>query len=89
MKHLELDELGLWTGDEAGCSGQQQQQVHDGGFTLKKKGRIARQSAQWLDLRLFATTGQCIQALRTEGYIIWATELSQVLLLTLLMTALI
>jgi hypothetical protein len=44
----------------------------------KKRGRIARCSAQWLDVKSFATTAACVAALRADGREIWATDLSQV-----------
>lgn len=93
LKHQELEELGAGMAggcfdtaneDGGGENGSSNAAVShgtaggDGAFGLKKKGRIARQSAQWLDLRLFVTTAQCLSALRAGGYTIWATDLSQV-----------
>ena len=37
----------------------------------------ARKASQWLTLREFATTAECIKALREEKMEIWATDLSQ------------
>lgn len=42
----------------------------------KKKGRIARASTQWLDVRVFSSTAAAVEELRTQGYTIWATDLN-------------
>ncbi|KAJ0405960.1 hypothetical protein P43SY_005526 [Pythium insidiosum] len=39
--------------------------------------RIARQAADWLTIHRFKTTEECIRALLSDGYEIWATDLSQ------------
>lgn len=38
---------------------------------------FARRAQFFLSVRRFATTGECIDALREEGYTIWATDLDQ------------
>lgn len=38
---------------------------------------IARTSVQWLDMRSFESTAECIDAVRKEGRQIWVTDLSQ------------
>ena len=38
---------------------------------------FAKKATEWLELRDFATTTDCIDALRTEGYQMWVTDLSQ------------
>ena len=44
----------------------------------KRKHRLFAQNAtEWLDLREFATTSECIEALRDQKYQIWTTDLSQ------------
>ncbi|GLC51990.1 hypothetical protein PLESTB_000570600 [Pleodorina starrii] len=53
----------------------------DKGELSKKRGRIARCSSQWLDIRTFATTGECVSALLADGREIWATDLAQSALL--------
>lgn len=54
----------------------------DGGYVDKgelsrKRGRIARCSSQWLDIRTFPTTAECVAALQADGREIWATHLAQ------------
>ncbi|GFR45217.1 hypothetical protein Agub_g6612 [Astrephomene gubernaculifera] len=49
----------------------------DKGELSKKRGRIARCSSQWLDIRTFGTTAECIEALRRDEREIWATDLAQ------------
>ncbi|KAG2454106.1 hypothetical protein HYH02_001145 [Chlamydomonas schloesseri] len=49
----------------------------DKGEVSKKRGRIARCSSQWLDIKTFATTAECVAALRADGREIWATDLAQ------------
>eukprot|EP00198_Chlamydomonas_reinhardtii_P005129 XP_001694465.1 predicted protein [Chlamydomonas reinhardtii] len=49
----------------------------DKGEISKKRGRIARCSSQWLDIRTFPTTAECVAALRADGREIWATDLAQ------------
>lgn len=44
----------------------------------KKKGRIARSSSQYLDVRVYDSTAQCIQDLLHDGREIWATDLAEV-----------
>lgn len=39
---------------------------------------FARKATSWLTLREFSTSNDCIEALRSEGYQVWATDLSQV-----------
>jgi len=38
---------------------------------------FAQRALEWLDVREFDTTQQCIDVLRQEGYQIWSTDLSQ------------
>lgn len=42
----------------------------------RKKGRVARQSGQWLDVRVFSSTAECISALMYDAREIWSTDLS-------------
>mmetsp|Transcript_2190 Transcript_2190/g.3303 ORF Transcript_2190/g.3303 Transcript_2190/m.3303 type:complete len:255 (-) Transcript_2190:84-848(-) len=49
--------------------------VVDKGQISRKRGRIARGTSQWLDLRFFKTTTDCIQALKNESWSIWSTDL--------------
>ncbi|GIL48456.1 hypothetical protein Vafri_4975 [Volvox africanus] len=53
----------------------------DKGELSRKRGRIARCSSQWLDIRTFATTAECIAALHADRREIWATDLAQTALL--------
>ncbi|KAG2432545.1 hypothetical protein HXX76_008890 [Chlamydomonas incerta] len=48
----------------------------DKGEVGKKRGRIARCSSQWLDVKTFPTTADCVAALRADGRQIWATDLA-------------
>lgn len=50
----------------------------DKGEVSRKRGRIARCSSQWLDTRTFATTGECVAALKEDGREVWATDLDPV-----------
>ena len=38
--------------------------------------RLSRSSSQWLDVREFGSTSECIQELKKEGWEIWSTDLS-------------
>lgn len=38
--------------------------------------RLSRSSAQWLDVREFASTSECIAELSREGWEVWSTDLS-------------
>jgi len=38
---------------------------------------FARKATEWLDVREFDTTTECLSSLREDGYEIWATDLSQ------------
>ena len=38
---------------------------------------FAQKATEWLDVREFDTTAECLAALRQDGYAIWATDLSQ------------
>lgn len=38
---------------------------------------FARNATEWLDIEEFSSTDNCIQALRQQGFAIWATDLSQ------------
>lgn len=49
----------------------------DGSMVGKKRTRISKGAAQWLDTRVFNSTAECVAALRGEGWTIWATDLSQ------------
>jgi hypothetical protein len=40
--------------------------------------RLSRQSAQWLDVREFGTTAECVAAMKEGGWEVWATDLSEV-----------
>ncbi|KAL3923332.1 MAG: hypothetical protein SGPRY_004250 [Prymnesium sp.] len=40
-------------------------------------GKITKQAEEWLSIRQFASTAECLAALRAERYEIWATVLSQ------------
>jgi hypothetical protein len=42
----------------------------------RKKNRIARAASAWLDVRHFGSTAAAVQALRSEGWTLWATDLS-------------
>jgi tRNA G18 (ribose-2'-O)-methylase SpoU len=42
----------------------------------KKKGRIARASTQWLDVRVFTSTADALRELKAAGWTIWATDLN-------------
>ncbi|WIA21626.1 hypothetical protein OEZ85_000808 [Tetradesmus obliquus] len=42
----------------------------------KKKGRIARASTQWLDVRVFTSTAAAVWELKAGGWAIWATDLN-------------
>ncbi|KAG1657550.1 hypothetical protein FOA52_005436 [Chlamydomonas sp. UWO 241] len=44
---------------------------------FRKRVRLSRQSAQWLDVREFATTAECVAALAAGGWEVWATDLSE------------
>jgi len=44
---------------------------------LEVNHKIARQSANWLSIRTFNTTTECIKALREDNREIWVTDLSQ------------
>lgn len=44
---------------------------------FRKRVRLSRQSAQWLDVREFSTTAQCVTALQEGGWQVWATDLSE------------
>ncbi|KAG2498780.1 hypothetical protein HYH03_003519 [Edaphochlamys debaryana] len=59
--------------EEPGPSGHH----HDRPELSKKRGRIARCSSQWLDIRTFATTAECVAALHADSREIWATDLAQ------------
>ncbi len=50
----------------------------DKGEVSRKRGRIARCSSQWLDTRTFATTAECVAALKEDGREVWATDLDPV-----------
>ena len=39
---------------------------------------FAQRALDWLDVKEFETTSECIKTLRDEGYTIWSTDLSQV-----------
>ena len=39
---------------------------------------FAQRAVEWLDVKEFETTRECIDALREDGYQIWSTDLSQV-----------
>ncbi|GAB9475211.1 Rna methyltransferase, trmh superfamily protein [Globisporangium polare] len=43
----------------------------------KTERHIAREAVNWLSIRRFKTTQACIDALLSNGYEIWATDLSQ------------
>ncbi|KXZ42826.1 hypothetical protein GPECTOR_115g320 [Gonium pectorale] len=73
---------GTGANDDADESGAGGGGADGGGFVdvaegSKKRGRIARCSSQWLDIRTFATTAECVAALRRDGREIWATDLAQ------------
>jgi hypothetical protein len=42
----------------------------------KKKGRIARASTQWLDVRVFTSTAAAVAELKAAGWTMWATDLN-------------
>lgn len=42
---------------------------------FRARVRLSRSSAQWLDMREFATTSECIEELMKEKYEIWSTDL--------------
>ena len=44
---------------------------------LKQHAAFARRATEWLTIRDFGTTKECIDALRADGRTIWATDLSQ------------
>ena len=38
---------------------------------------FAKRAAEWLTVREFSSTRECIEELRETGHVIWATDLSQ------------
>ena len=44
---------------------------------LKQHAAFARRATEWLTIRDFDTTKECLDALRADGRTIWATDLSQ------------
>mgnify|MGYP006283112869 CR=1 FL=1 len=67
----------------AAAAEQQQVEEREGGVVDKgdigkKRTRVSKGAACWLDVRVFATTAECIAALLEVGAEIWATDLSQV-----------
>ena len=64
-------------------SGNQQQPTVDSMLTplekeLRKKHHLfAQKATEWLSIREFPTSTSCLHDLRSEGYDVWATDLSQ------------
>uniref|UniRef100_A0AAV2ZAR8 Cytidyltransferase-like domain-containing protein n=1 Tax=Lagenidium giganteum TaxID=4803 RepID=A0AAV2ZAR8_9STRA len=63
----------------AECMGIQHVWIVDPAFYKKHKDerRISREATDWLTIRHFKTSETCIQELLSQGYDIWATDLSQ------------
>eukprot|EP00775_Hariotina_reticulata_P005274 gene5274-5509_t len=57
---------------EQKCLGRCMDRYQDG----RTKARIARASTQWLDVRQFSSSEECMQQLKSDGWRIWATDLS-------------
>lgn len=38
---------------------------------------VSKRATEWLDVRRFKQSGECLKALRAAGYEVWATDLSQ------------
>jgi tRNA G18 (ribose-2'-O)-methylase SpoU len=43
----------------------------------RRRVRLSRNSSQWLDVREFRTTTECIEEIKQEGWTVWATDLSE------------
>ncbi|GAX80378.1 hypothetical protein CEUSTIGMA_g7817.t1 [Chlamydomonas eustigma] len=43
----------------------------------RRRVRLSRNSSQWLDVKEFCTSSECIEEMKREGWTVWATDLSE------------